>query len=55
LIGSYKSIDEITEYIGADSVRYLTKDGLMKALNQEEGFCLACLDGNYPMEVPNFE
>jgi amidophosphoribosyltransferase len=55
LIGSYKSIDEITEYIGADSVRYLTKDGLMKSLNQEEGFCLACLDGNYPMEVPNFE
>jgi len=55
LIGSYKNNEEITQYIGADSVEYLSEKGLLNAVGQKEGFCLACLNGDYPMEVPNFE
>jgi len=55
LIGATKTIDEIREYINADSVYYLSLQGLIKSTGQEQGFCLACLNGDYPMEVPNFD
>lgn len=55
LIGATKTIDEIREYINADSVYYLSLQGLIKSTGQENGFCLACLNGDYPMEVPNFD
>lgn len=54
LIGATKTIDEISEYIQADSVHYLSLDGLIKSTNSE-GFCKACLNGDYPMEVPYFD
>ncbi|MBI5149039.1 amidophosphoribosyltransferase [Candidatus Pacearchaeota archaeon] len=39
----------VARLIGADSVHYQTKDGLLKALRvSEEECCLACLTGNYP-------
>ena len=55
LIGATKTIDEIKEFIKADSIAYLSLDGLIKATNSDHGFCLACLNGDYPMEVPNFK
>lgn len=55
LIGATKTIDEIREYIKADSLHYLTIEGLVNSAGSDNGFCLACLNGDYPMEVPNFE
>jgi amidophosphoribosyltransferase len=55
LIGASKSETEIRDFLSADSLHYLTIQGLMKATNQDNGFCLACLDGDYPMEVPNYD
>ncbi len=49
LIAHAKQLDEITEYIHADSLGYLSLDGLQRAVGSEEGFCTACFDGNYPV------
>lgn len=52
LIAVKKSPEEICEYLGADSLTYLTHESLKEACNCEELYCKACFDGNYPMEVP---
>ncbi len=52
LIAAQKSIPEICKYIGADSLGYLSINGLLKAVDQpRENFCLACLTGDYPIPV----
>lgn len=52
LIAVQKSQEEIRQYIGADSLSYLSLEGLYRALKQETGFCTACLSGEYPIEIP---
>lgn len=53
LIASKKSIEEIREYIGADSLEYLTTEDLLDAIETlpKEHFCTACFTGNYPIKV----
>jgi amidophosphoribosyltransferase len=52
LIAARKSIPEICEYIGADSLGYLSVAGLIKAVGlPKNNFCLACFTGDYPMPV----
>ncbi len=52
LIAVQKSSEnEICEYIGADSLTYLSESSLREACG-EDLYCKACFDGNYPMEVP---
>ncbi len=52
LIASRHSIEGIREHIGADSLAYLSIDGLMRAVEQpESSFCTACFTGDYPMPV----
>ncbi len=53
LIGAHKSLEEIKEHIGADSLHYLSLEGLIEATGSKAGYCKACLNGDYPMEVPN--
>ncbi len=48
LIAANKSTDEICEHIGADSLAYLSLEGMMKALNATDGYCNACFTGVYP-------
>lgn len=55
LVGANKTVEEIREMIGADSLGFLSKDGLINSTGQTGGFCLACLDGDYPMEIPRGE
>ncbi len=46
-------MDEIRDFIGADSLGYLSIPGLLRALElPREGFCFACFDGRYPEPVP---
>jgi amidophosphoribosyltransferase len=52
LIAAHKSVDEICEYIGADSLAFLSISGLMKALEAEQGYCNACFTGDYPFATP---
>ena len=52
LIAARKSIPAICEYIGADSLGYLSLDGLIKAVGRpKNSFCVACFTGDYPMPV----
>jgi amidophosphoribosyltransferase len=50
LIAANKSIEEIRRYIEADSLAYLSLDGLLQCCRGEEktGYCTACYTGNYP-------
>ena len=52
LVGAMMSIEEIKDYIGADSLTYLSLEGLKEACGGSSNFCRACFNGNYPMEVP---
>jgi len=56
LVASSKSIDDIRSYVGADSLGYLSLEGLLKTPDMPKdsncGFCSACLNGHYPMDVP---
>ncbi|ABR54375.1 amidophosphoribosyltransferase [Methanococcus vannielii SB] len=50
LIASSKTDEEISECIGADSVAYLSINGLVEAIGRND-LCLACLTGKYPTDV----
>jgi len=53
LIAAQRSVPEIQEFIGADSLSYLSIGGVLKGLDlPRERFCFACFDGNYPVPVP---
>ena len=53
LIGAHKSVEEIREHIGADSLGYLSLGGTIDATKQAaETLCTACYSGVYPGEVP---
>jgi amidophosphoribosyltransferase len=54
LLASRHSVEEIQKYITADSLAYLSWDGLYSFLNNSnrEGYCDACFTGNYPLEIP---
>ena len=44
--------EEIREYLGADTLGYLSVEGLRRAVGDTEGrFCLACYTGNYPTTI----
>ena len=52
LIAAQKEIPQIAEFIGADSLGYLSIEGLIEAVDlPEELFCLACFTGDYPVPV----
>jgi amidophosphoribosyltransferase len=57
LIASSHSVDEICRYIGADSLRYLSQEGLLAAVGDPDGarHCSACFSGRYPVAVPKPE
>lgn len=49
LIASQKSIEEIREFIGADSLAYLSNEGMLEAVGgTKKQYCAACFDGDYP-------
>ena len=53
LIAATKSVEEIRDFIGADSLGYLSIAGVLAALDLPyERFCFACFDGRYPEPVP---
>jgi len=52
LIAAQKSVPEVRDFIGADTLGYLSLDGLIKAVGlPRDIFCLACFTGNYPIPV----
>jgi len=51
LIAHNRTVEEIREHVGADSLYYLSVDGMMKAVQRKDGFCQACFTGQYPIPV----
>jgi len=52
LIAARKTTPEIRDYLCADSLGYLSLDGLIRAVDlPRETFCLACFTGDYPIPV----
>ena len=52
LIAAQKSVEKVREYIGADSLGYLSIDGLVKSVGlPRDSFCMACFTGDYPVPV----
>jgi len=52
LIAANKSVEEIRQMIGADSLGYLSVEGLLEVVGgQGGGFCHACFTGSYPIPV----
>jgi amidophosphoribosyltransferase len=53
LIANGATIDEISQAIGADSLAYISEDGMIAATRQpRERLCTACFTGQYPIELP---
>jgi amidophosphoribosyltransferase len=53
LLAANMTVDEIRDYLGADSLAYISLDRLHDATGAPgAGFCDACLTGDYPVEVP---
>lgn len=55
LVGKGRDVEQIREQIGADSLYYLSTEGMIKAVGLPvdggRGFCLACFDADYPVPV----
>ena len=54
LIAANRTVEQVREFIGADSLSYLSIPGLMRAVGHGtiDQFCRACFDGSYPVPVP---
>jgi amidophosphoribosyltransferase len=53
LIANGATIEEISQAIGADSLAYISEDGMIGATQQpREKLCTACFTGKYPIELP---
>ncbi len=52
LIAAHRPLEAIREHIGADSLAYLSIQGMMAALGASDGYCNACFHGRYPFSGP---
>jgi len=52
LIAAYKTVEQVRQFIGADSLGYISLEGLIQAVGLPENkFCTACFTGEYPIPV----
>jgi amidophosphoribosyltransferase len=52
LIAATKSVEEIRDFLGATSVRYLSYEGMIAAIGVPESqLCTSCFTGNYPIDI----
>jgi amidophosphoribosyltransferase len=52
LIASTHLLDEIRKYVTADSLTYLSLEGLKKIIPDSHNYCTACFDCDYPISFP---
>jgi amidophosphoribosyltransferase len=57
LIAAHKNLEEIRQHVGADSLAFISIEGMMKALGAQTGYCNACFTGRYPFasQIPLFD
>jgi amidophosphoribosyltransferase len=52
LIGANSTLEEIRQEIGADSLGYVSIEGLLRSFANDHDFCLGCFSGEYPISTP---
>jgi amidophosphoribosyltransferase len=53
LVGADLTVEEIRAYVAADSLGYLSLEGMVEASGGgKDRFCRACFDGEYPIDIP---
>jgi amidophosphoribosyltransferase len=55
LIAAQKSLDEIRDYLGVDSLGYLSEEGLRQAVTAPSEHCYACFTAKYPVDLTDTE
>jgi amidophosphoribosyltransferase len=56
LIAAWNDPDQIRDYLGVDSLKYLSKEGMLAATREDPGqFCTACFTGNYQVPLSSAE
>lgn len=55
LIAANQSVEEIRQFIGCDTLAYLSLESLGKAVNDTGRYCYACYTGKYPTELVNID
>ena len=51
LIGALKTVEQIRDYLGVESLGYISLDGLLATEREPQSFCHACFSGRYPVAV----
>ena len=51
LIGAQNDVEAIRGFLTADTLRYITVDGLKECVGDRGDFCMACFDGQYPIAL----
>jgi amidophosphoribosyltransferase len=51
LIAHKRSVEEIRQLSGADSLHFLSLNGMMRAIGRHSGYCQACFTGEYPISI----
>ncbi|MBU1909673.1 MAG: amidophosphoribosyltransferase, partial [Verrucomicrobia bacterium] len=52
LVAAQHALEEIRQFIGADSLAYLSREGLLSAFEQPGDYCTGCFSGKYPAPIP---
>ena len=52
LLAHQRTVEEMREYLGADSLHFISLEGMMTAIGAQEGYCNACFTGKYPFKLP---
>jgi amidophosphoribosyltransferase len=52
LVAHGKTVKEIADFIGVDSLAYLSLDGMLSVMKDKNAFCHACFTGQYPVQIP---
>ena len=56
MIGATHTVEEIRRYIGADTLGYLSLDGMLTAVGPtRNSYCTSCYTGKYPIAFPRDE
>ncbi|OQA23332.1 MAG: Amidophosphoribosyltransferase precursor [Actinobacteria bacterium ADurb.Bin346] len=51
-VANHRTLEDIRKYLNVDSLRYISIDGLVKAIGEsKDKFCFACFNGDYPVPV----
>jgi amidophosphoribosyltransferase len=51
LIAARLNLEELCKVVKADSLAFLSLDGMMSAVGRQDGYCNACFTGEYPVAV----